>query len=276
MHRLCFRFSAAFVIIIPFIFIICPASAQEDSHIVTKLDSLYRSRNYGALEKYALRSLLSADSIDILDRAELHKYLGIVYIIQGREDDGKPEFKCWLRLDPYGFIDSFSFPPRIVQLFKEVKDEIRTSAGIFQQPVGQRWKPTISNVAKSILIPGWGQIDQGKTKKGIYILTAQTASISGWLICKHNFNIADRAYHTEINPEKFDDKYDRANNWNKAKWLFASVSIAVYILAQADFFMIPPYISLTDGNSNLFSAPNAYQFTQKDEIQKLMGISFKF
>ena len=276
MRLIYFRFRAALVLFFMIICITNQTSAQNNTEIGAKLDSLYRSRSYNALENYALRLLINTDSLDTTERAKLHKYLGIVYIIQGREDEGKLEFTRWLALDSNGYMDSFNYPPRIVQIFQEAKAESATFSEIFPPPTLQRWKPSPSSALKSVLVPGWGQIVQGKKRKGIYIFTAQAVSLSGWLVSEHNFDIADKAYHTETDPERFDKKYDIANNWNKARWSFIAASIAVYVFAQTDFILFPSYVSLSESNniSTVHSSP--HQFSPTNDIHKYIVITIKF
>ena len=275
MRLIYFRFHIATIFLFV-IFITFQSSAQSNGDIGSKLDSLYRSRSYAALENYALRLLLNADSLITIEQAELHKYLGIVYIIQGREDEGKLEFIRWLKLDSNGYIDSFNYPPRIVEIFQEAKAESATLTEILPGPTIQRWEPSLSSAMKSVLVPGWGQIVQGKKRKGIYIFTAQAVSLSGWLVSEHNFDISDKAYHTETDPEKFDEKYDIANNWNKARWSFIAASIAVYVFAQTDFILFTSYISLNESNNISTEHSSPHQFSPTIDINKFIVITIKF
>lgn len=239
--------------------------AQTPPFISAKLDSLYRARNYNELENYALRTLLRQDSLNVFDQAELHKYLGIVYIIQSREDEGREEFARWLKLDPKGYIDSFNFPPGIVQIYREVKSAMPPpepkNAAVIQM---EKWKSTPASAVKSLIIPGWGQFLQGKSPKGYYLFAAQSVCIAGALVSQHNFNLADRAYHQETEVSQFDAKYDRMNDWNKARWSFFAASLAVYIYTQTDFFMLPPNIKLTE-----VTLPNG-------EVKALLGFFVEF
>ena len=118
-------FTAEMVILFVILFSSLPAQAQNHSNIHTKLDSLYRSGEYPYLENYAVRTLLDSVSLSIDERAELHKYLGIIYIIREREVEGKQEFLRWLKLDPTGYLDSFRFPPKIVRIYQDAKDAIK-------------------------------------------------------------------------------------------------------------------------------------------------------
>lgn len=222
------------------------SSAQvESSEIEARLDSLLNARNYEYLETYAFRTLMLSDSLKTGDRASLHKYLGIVYIIKGREGDGKRQFTQWLSLDPAGFIDRFNYPPMIVRVFKEVKSEIDELNRLSALSVKEKWKPDKSSILKSTLVPGWGQLEQGKTARGISYMIVQSASIAGWLISNHNLTLANNAYQRETGLTRFDELYDKTNNWNYTRWAFTFSTVAVYVLIQADFYFLPPEINLS-------------------------------
>jgi len=238
---ICFIFSAGICNI---------AFGQAPSETSSRLDSLYRSGSYEALENYALRSLLDTDSLALSDKAALYKYLGIVYILQGRETEGKHEFVRWLMIDRNGYIDPFRFPPEVMEVFRTAKAE--RDNRIEQYPVLALpiWKPTTSSTVKSLFVPGWGQIDKGNTTKGVLIFTAQAVTLTGWLVSENNFDIANKAYYRETEPEQFDSKYDRVNIWYQAKGTFLIASIAVYVFAQTDYFFFQEFVS-AGGNRSL-------------------------
>jgi len=250
------------------------ANAQSLCEISSRLDSLYRNRNYGELENYALRSLLFSDSLNLFELAELHKYLGIVYIIQERIEEGRQEFLRWLQLDPQGYLDSFDFPPGIIQVFREAKAESASGeSGQSPAPVEQ-WHHSPLSSLKSICLPGWGQLLQGKSPRGYYLFAAQAACAAGWLVSQHNFELADRAYHLETEAAQFDRKYERANHWNKARWSFFAASLAVYIYAQTDFFLLPPNLSLAVSYNPLHYPPG--QFLPSASVQKSLILTWEF
>jgi len=276
MRGLHFKFRIILPLPIIFFIILQPLFAGERNSIGTELDSLYRNGYYDVMEKLIISSLSESESYSLSEQAELHKYLGIVYFIKGRDSEGKQEFISWLSLEPRGYIDTFRFPPKIVEAYKEAKAKIETSPEIIPIQPKERWKPTFTNTAKSLLVPGWGQIEQGKTEKGIFIFFAQAFTVSGWLVSEHNFSIADKAYHTETELEEFDAKYDRANNWNKARWAFLVSSVAVYVFAQTDFILFPPDISLSTNFNRSGLEVNSETTLLTDFPQEVITITFNF
>lgn len=221
-------------------FIEISAAQEYTIKIASQLDSLYEARNYDALETFALRSLMLSDSLTTAERAILHKYLGLFYVIKGREPEGKKQFAQWLELDPAGYIDRFNYPPMIVRVYKEVKAEIESNKNLQPSVSGEKWEPQTSSIIKSTFVPGWGQLTQHKNKKAFLFFISQTVSITGLIISAHNLVIANTNYQRETDVDRFDELYDKANNWNYARWFFALSSAAVYVLAQADFYLLPP------------------------------------
>ena len=234
------------LIFFTFIFSFNIASAEDSGgSIEAELDSLYEARSYETLETFALRTLTLSDSLKLSDRAVLHKYLGLFYIIKGREADGKKQFTQWLELDPAGYIDRFNYPPVIVRVYKEVKLEIESNKNLISSTPAKKWEPTTSSVIKSAIVPGWGQYIQGKDDRALIFFISQTVSIAGFVVCNHNLNIANTDYQREIDIDRFDELYDTANNWNYARWFFALTSAAIYVIAQTDFYFLPPQMNLS-------------------------------
>lgn len=249
MKTVSINYRSVLLSIVLFFVVGSPGLSQIKSEISTKLDSLYSSHNFEVLDNYALTALLDADSLSVSDRAELYKYLGIVYILQDRGQEGKQAFSQWLRYDPAGYIDSFRYPPNVVNIYTTAKAEIKTQLAEIPALPAAAWKPTFSSTLQSVLIPGLGHFNQGKEQKGLLIFTAQAVTITGWLICENNFDISNRAYYSETDSDQFDPKYNTVNNWYRARNALAITSIAVYVFAQTDFFLFPQF-SPNENNRN--------------------------
>ena len=270
-------FSITICIVISFCDISAPVFANESkSPIASQLDSLYETRSYDELEKFALRTLIFADSMKISDRALLHKYLGLFYIIKEREVEGKRQFKQWLHLDSAGYVDRFNYPPMIVRVYKEVKSEIELDANLNQSPTDTKWKPDASGMIKSALVPGWGQLIQHKNRKALTFFGAQVFTSAGWIISNHNLVIANTNYQRETDAGKFDELYDRTNNWNYTRWVFAMSSIAVYVLSQTDFYLIQPQINLSSYQNAIPSQEHVNFVFETSDIQCVQLLTIHF
>ena len=241
------------------------ASADTyDTNIFIKIDSLYHARNYHELENFALRTLQFSDSLTVHDYTVIHRFLGIIYIIQGREAEGREQFRRWLKYEPNGFLDSFNYPPYIVRIFQEIKAEVILEKPFDSTILQERWKPTRLSTIESLLVPGLGQYNKNEKKKGAILFLIQSASVAGFLVSEHNFRLADHAYHLETNITSFDKHYDEANNWNKARWASVITVVAVYIYIQTDFLIVQPSLNITDnimldyGDPDFYAAGNKY------------------
>ena len=268
--------AAKMVIMLVIIFSSLPSQAQDQSTIHSRLDSLYRVGKYDNLENFALSCLLDSVSLSSSEKAELHKYLGIIFIIRERELEGKQEFLKWLKLDPTGHIDSFRFPPKIVRIFQEAKDANKLSEADTQLNINDTWKYSPYNTISSLVIPGSGQLAQGKRQQGMSILLLQTVTLSGLIVSEYNFNLNSRAYHKATQPEEFDSKYDLANNWNKARWSFFAASVAIYVFAQAEFFLLPPNVSLSCGDCDPIDNISTVINPANDTLSPFVKLSVNF
>ncbi len=60
---------------------------------------------------------------------DVQLYLGLCHISLGDSDSARAAFAEVVRMDPDRILDTFEYPPRIVELFEEVRAEVLTRAG---------------------------------------------------------------------------------------------------------------------------------------------------
>ena len=159
---------------------------------------------------------------------------------------------------------------------QEAKDANKLSEADTQLNINDTWKYSPYNTISSLVIPGSGQLAQGKRQQGMSILLLQTVTLSGLIVSEYNFNLNSRAYHKATQPEEFDSKYDLANNWNKARWSFFAASVAIYVFAQAEFFLLPPNVSLSCGDCDPIDNISTVINPANDTLSPFVKLSVNF
>jgi hypothetical protein len=82
---------------------------------------------------------------------------------------------------------------------------------------------------RSMILPGWGQFHKKKVGKGIIILTAEVAAISGLAFCeiKRSDNWRKSTETTNLNIIK--EYRNRADSWELRRNIFVGVAAGVYL-----------------------------------------------
>lgn len=252
-----------------------PVFSVSADTVSTRLDALYKNFEYDSLEIYALKTLNTSDSLDVSTMANLYKYLGLIYIIGGRETLGKRYFGEWLKTDHSGYIDSFNYPPEIVRVFMEVKADMEKSEVKQVLLPPERRLIGFTDAAKSLTVPGWGQIIKGERTKGLLLFGGQSIALTMLIVSSHNFTLSEHAYHMETNPDNFDKLYNRASNWNYALWASALTSTGIYIFTQTDFFLVPPIKNGTSKMSiGIFPSQTSHSSSSSCSSVPIVAITF--
>jgi hypothetical protein len=82
---------------------------------------------------------------------------------------------------------------------------------------------------RSMILPGWGQFHKKKTGKGVIILAAEAAAVSGLAFCeiKRSDNWRKSAETTNINITK--EYRNRADSWELRRNIFIGAAAGVYL-----------------------------------------------
>lgn len=90
---------------------------------------------------------------------------------------------------------------------------------------------------KSLLFPGWGQLHEKKTVKGLLFMTGELLAITGAVIANHRGNRNYNRYKTSTTVEdtmfyrKETERYDKQRN------LFIAAGIGIWIINMVDIYL---------------------------------------
>ena len=160
-----------------------------DSVVYRLLDrsvALYQDAEYDASvrqlsELSAIQRILPA-----VFAAEVHKYLAFNLIAQRHTDLAHREFEAAIRLNPRLEIgDESVVSPKIRRLFFGVQDNSLTKT---------LTRSSRRTVLRSVLAPGWGQIQRGSKTRGYFYAGLQAGLLTGSLLSVRSFYKARNAY----------------------------------------------------------------------------------
>jgi hypothetical protein len=128
----------------------------------------------------------------------------------------------------------------------------------------------LSAAWRSVIIPGWGQFHKKKTGKGVIILAAEVASISGLAFCeiRRSDNMRKSMETTNVNITK--EYRDRADTWELRRNICIGVAGGVYLFNILD-------AALAKGKIKYAWIPDQLHFmSDVSNGNYLCGLSIKF
>ncbi|MDD3626745.1 MAG: tetratricopeptide repeat protein [bacterium] len=183
------------------------------------------------------------------DMIEAYKYLGFSYVAFGEKEKAKAEFKKVIKLDPQLQLDPSFVSPKIIAVFEEARAELQAEGFDFsKKPVYINPQPEPPKpqgqwtrggaFARSLFVPGLGQIYKGQKVKGYVILGAETLFLLATLNAMGEYNDAKSAYEDAKYGEDFEALYsDYESASGKANGMAAVLGILwTYNIIDASFF----------------------------------------
>lgn len=215
------------------------AAAQgEASGIVNQVDSLYNQGRFREAELSALRALQESGNLAPVDRGLLHKTLGFTYVAMGENDKARSQFTEWLVIDPLAQLDSLYVSPKIISVFQDAKASLKKMQEPTRDPL--ELKTQFAAVKRSLFFPGLGQLYVGKEVKGTAMFTSEIFLLGAFAYCQVQYNQARDDYLQERDPANMQSRYDRYNNYNRARYGAIFLAAGVYLYSLYDALVMPP------------------------------------
>ena len=179
----------------------------------------------------------------------VHQFMALSYYNLGRTDSAKVHFLSLLSINPDKELNPIDTSPKIIEFFKKLKEEQRSSISSGQTTAAYRQyifpedrRP--SAAWRSALVPGWGQYYKDQKKRG-YLLgglfagSAISTITSAFLEEKYKTN-----YRESTDPQIIKEQYDLYNQWSKTRRISLYTSIALWAISFTDALW-SPYVELS-------------------------------
>lgn len=212
----------------------------------------YLSGDFNRVEQI-VSNAMSDTSQSSEELARLYLALGCADAMRGRKAAATASFEQALRLFPNLNLGSSDLPPPVWEVYQPVMIRMLEELDANTSPKPETLKSKITrdtllvykpvffsrtSVIKSLVLPGWGHINEGKSY-GKWIMAAEAVLVTGWLITAHQSNLAREKYLKEKNEERIPSLYERYDRYYRLTWVFGSSAIGLYLSAQFDLFSRP-------------------------------------
>ncbi len=197
--------------------------------------------------KYADAVKIGEDIIDKIgkdivteDEVNIRTYIAFSYVALGNSKKAQLNFEYILNLNPNYDLKEEFVSPKIIEVFKDAQDKVRLL--INESPdyyffKRDRFDSRFSKsnlIIKSLIIPGWGQMDRGENSKAFTIGTVFFVSVAAGISSYFLMNEASNNYQNASNTEDATLLYNRYNNYSKLNRVLFDFSISTYIFNILD------------------------------------------
>ena len=202
---------------------------------IGEVNSIYASNRYGEVEQRIKTELEYFPQQSPQRLASLLRYLALAQASQGKESEAQRTFASLLLIKPDYRFDTSEISPKIKRLFdKVVLDSIplQTSDSILPSYLIQTDRRS-EYILKSIIYPGWGQLEQGQ-KRGYLWGALFSVAILGSGVSSYMAYRSQAEYLDTTDPEDIESAYDNFNQWYQLRNTFYAVTFATYTINLAD------------------------------------------
>ncbi len=231
--------------------------ATRDTTSVT--DSLalmqknFEQFKYGDVISMANRLLLYRFPYTKKDLLEIYKMVGIAHYSLSEDDAAKKSFVEMLRIDSTYRFDSTKVSPKIISFFRGVKNdyleqqreiEARTVVRIDTVYVPQkeydyeRFSMEKGAIARSIIVPGLGQLYKGEYLKGTLLTVLSSAALVSSIFYIMDTNEKEKAYLIETDPTIIESKYQEYNSSFQKRNISLIAYGVLWLYSQLDLLFL--------------------------------------
>lgn len=202
----------------------------------------YKQGEYDAALQSLQFAATQADELSELQRAQVHTYIAFCEVAYSRREAAKQNFRIALELNPNLNLEDPDIPPKIREVFREVKSELAGSSSSHEVrpaftgtvPAHQRLKP-IDATWRSALLPGWGQFATNRPAMGATMTGAALASGGALVYTQLNASKAKRYYDSAPAGLKV-DQYEQLVRFNRYRNIALGTTVAVWTAAMLDAY----------------------------------------
>lgn len=210
-------------------------SAQEQRSpeaVIDTVDKAYRALEYEKAETMAREALSDYQELTVDQLIQLHRLLAIVQISQNERTAARRQFEAALSLDPNLQLDPTFVSPKIIDFYEKVREAYLTASGRTPaDSLAVRYRllhdSRSAAVLRSVILPGWGQMYMGQSRKGWWMMGGWGISLGGALLAH---TVRDDALSAR--QETF--------GWDRARTGFLVAAAGIWIGSYLDALLTQP------------------------------------
>lgn len=238
------------LLIIPLLFCAFSISyAQVDSPSVETLEKKFKSFEYSEVISLSDKLLTQRQELAQNDLIHILEMRAISYYSLGETEPSQNTLLEILEINPEFELDPVKTSPKIINFFEEVRsiflskqeDSMRerqaldSLTAVIQTDTYNQFR---GSMLRSIILPGWGHLHSGYSKKG-WLLTAISAATMGTAIYfAVDAHSKEEAYLNETERALIESKYDDYNSAYKTRNILVAAYAAVWLYSQIDLLYL--------------------------------------
>lgn len=227
-------------LLLPLLAVPCFSFAQDSPAVIAdKIKQNYNQLNYNDAEKEAVAAIKNYRMFSPDQLVQIHQILGLIYFSQNKPSQARLQFEEALSLNADLKLDPLFVSPKIVEFFENVKrewalhqNEQKPQPGTVRYIVLQDPRP--SAAIRSMVLPGWGQMYKGQTRRGLIFSSLWGVGVLGTVLAHIARNNAEDDYLAETDPTKIDSRFSTFNNYHKLRNSFFVFSVGVWLVSYLD------------------------------------------
>lgn len=253
--------------------------AQESSF--EKVKKFFEAFDYSNVIKSSEELLQKGNLNDSL-KIETHLMRAIAFYSTGDEQSTRRSFENVLRIKNNYTPDPSRVPPRLIQIFGEVKTEYlknnpdisspKDTTKARQEIKSNDFGPTKSAAITNLLLPGVGQFQLGNTSKGWIMSSASVLNLGAMIYFFIDTKKKENDYLNESDKSLIPKKYNDYNSSYKIRNVLVITYVAIWVYSQIDLLFFDKQISATSESQKVsLILDNRY-----GENMINLGFRFKF
>lgn len=202
------------------------------SELKAGIDSCFAAGDYERVELLVLRLGSARDGLTDKEYSDIQLTAGFAMIMLDRKADARRYFLNALETDPGLTLDPVQVSPKFRVVFEDVKTEFRLTER--DKPQELYRGPLPESYLMNLVLPGSGQIREGRKTRGMVIMCCQAAA-AGFLIYQmQELRDSRESYLSVTDSDLIPSAYDRYNEDYRLTWVYVALTGAVYLASQAD------------------------------------------
>jgi hypothetical protein len=177
---------------------------------------------------------------------EVHLMRAVSFYTIPNEGAAQNSFREILKINKNYQPDPSKISPKLISIFNDVKVEYLRNLKPDETPIDstQQSRKTFStlqiksSMLKNVILPGWGQLAEGNTLKGIILTSASAINLASLIYFVIDTNRKETDYLKETNKVSIREKYDLFNKSYKIRNTLIATYIIIWLYSQLDLFLM--------------------------------------
>lgn len=214
---------------------------------VDMIETYLRSFEYDKVIELSEQALADEQTLSDQEIVHVYQMKAIAHYSKRELDDALSSFIQLLKIDSSFELDPVQTSPKIIDFFQQIKQSYHTPETVIQKDTLYLKPDTVqihsvstrldTKQIFSVLLPGTGQMLQGRTLKGSLFAASSTAllglAVTSWIECRTK----ERAYLKSTEPHVIREKYQTFNKAYQKRNTYLALYAGIWALSQIDLYV---------------------------------------